>query len=41
MPVNITIGLSQLTFLGEGKENNEHRKAGEENEVSVFIVICQ
>ena len=33
---HITIGLSQLTFLGEGKENNEHRKAWEENEVSVF-----
>ena len=31
-----TIGLSQLTFLGEGEENNEHRKVGEENEISVF-----
>ena len=33
---HITIGLSQLTFLGERKGKNEHRKAEEENEVSVF-----
>ena len=39
------IGLSQLTFLGEGKENNEHRKVGEDRTLDhglVFLtVICR
>lgn len=39
------IGLSQLTFLGEGKENNEHRKVGEDRTLdhglAFLTVMCR